>query len=393
MSTNSTWKSGSLGDTDGWDGFSPTVYTRGNEFVAIGDSITGSNTDRNNNAHGNNWFPSACIRSNGVMKYIFNAGVSGERSDQMLARIQTDVVSRKPKYCSILAGTNDIGQDIPLTTIMANIESMMTILLANHITPILCTIPPRDNDTATRRLNLDLLNTYVRELAFKNGLHLLDFYSVLVDPSNGNYKSGYTGDNIHPGITAVKAMSQYVVDTLVPKLNVCDVPLPKWNDSPINIINKGLFVVDTNADGIADGWDAPYGSGTFTKALVTDSAIHGKWQEIVKTDAAATSVSFGQSFPKSSGWALGDKIAFLGRVDATLEAGNADLTISLQFETANKTIKPMSQWKGDIKGVFYLEGVIPSGTTKTVPTVTIANGTGTVRIAQMGVINLSRVIS
>src|SRR5580765_2917486 len=72
-------------------------------------------------------------------------GISGQTSSQMLVRFRQDVISLKPKAVVILAGINDIAQNIgfiSLENILGNIMSMAELAKANGIKPILCSVLP-----------------------------------------------------------------------------------------------------------------------------------------------------------------------------------------------------------------------------------------------------------
>ena len=67
-------------------------------------------------------------------------GISGQVTAQILARFQADVVALRPKVVAILAGTNDIAQNlqyIDLENIAQNIFSMCEVAKANKIKVIL----------------------------------------------------------------------------------------------------------------------------------------------------------------------------------------------------------------------------------------------------------------
>lgn len=52
---------------------------------------------------------------------IINSGVGGNRSDQLVARFDTDVTPNNPQFVWVMAGTNDVAQSIPLNTFGYNI--------------------------------------------------------------------------------------------------------------------------------------------------------------------------------------------------------------------------------------------------------------------------------
>ena len=365
---------------------SALIEPRGNRIIGLGDSITGLAYDRASQSctHAS-WLHQACVNSGGVLQFVFNAGVPGERTDQFLTRIQVDVIDRKPTICTVMGGTNDVAQGVPTATTAENLEKIVNLLLKARIRPVVCTIPPRSDgfETEVAKVNLVVWN-----LAGKYGLDVLDFHSLLVDPATGKYKAGYSTDNIHPTVAAIKIMGQYVVDKFVPRLPMYIPGLPVYNGNSQNLVTNGLFIGDANSDGLADNWSS-YGSGIATFSLVTDSAIQGNWQRLSKTDTASTKTI---SKTISTGFSAGDRFAFLGRIKTSgIETNEMPVTVQIAFTGASGMMRPLSNWKTDNSGVFFMESTVPQGTTALTMTITAGVGTGIVDIAQVAVYNLSKI--
>lgn len=56
---------------------------------------------------------------------IINSGISGNRSDQMLARIQSDVIAHSPDVCVLMPTVNDRTNNIPIATAEQTIRSII----------------------------------------------------------------------------------------------------------------------------------------------------------------------------------------------------------------------------------------------------------------------------
>lgn len=365
--------------------------TYGSRIVALGDSITIGAVDIPNQSFADNsWYQQFLVRSKGMARYVYNAGIAGQRTDQMLARIQTDVIAKKTDMCVILGGTNDVSQSIPITTTRANIESMITTLLTNNILPVLCKIPPRNGTTYDS--GTSLVNLNVVDLARKYKLPLIDFYSV-VTTNIGDYISSpvYTTDGTHPTAIATKQMAIKALNTLSPYINGFVDHLPSDNLDPNNLAPNGCFVTDSNADGLPDSWGL-YGSGTnVTSSLISDSNTIGNWLRLTAGTGNSGSkfvqlnnVNVGTAF------SVGDKLAIVGKVRVTAEAGSMSYSLFVPCNDASVTIKPMSGWSTDIDGQVYTEFIVPSGTTSINIQAYINSGVGTLDIAQMGLINLTK---
>jgi len=107
------------------------------KLVSLGDSITAaiyvSDAD------------SYCKLFADVIGYTHvNAGVSGDTSAQMLARLSADVIAQAPQICTVMAGTNDMANAVAadtlnttmITTYIANMGSIIDGLIGAGIKPI-----------------------------------------------------------------------------------------------------------------------------------------------------------------------------------------------------------------------------------------------------------------
>jgi lysophospholipase L1-like esterase len=315
---------------------------------------------------------------------------SGNTTAMMLSRIQTDVIAYKPDICFILGGTNDITGSTPATTIVSNIEKMVMVLLANKILPVLMTIPPRNTGDALLPLT-ENANILIRDLANKYALPCADIHSVLVDSSTGRYASGMSTDGLHPTIAGHGKISDAVVSSLSSWLYPRFPLLPVTNANNKNLLKNGLMD-DTNADGVPENW-FPYGSGAVTHSVLSDSSIKGKWNVMTCSANATGNRIMEQNI--SSGFNIGDKIAFVGRVATDFEAGSMTGGVDLLFTGTNARLSPLGGgsvgWSATVQsGVWYMERTVPEGTTQLKAQMVVGNGSGSLKVAQMGVYNLTQ---
>ena len=85
-------------------------------FLFQGDSITDADRNRSNDHHFGTGYPNIVagrIEKNhpGEITCV-NKGVSGDRSVDMLARINRDLLYYKPDYLSVLIGVNDVWHEL-----------------------------------------------------------------------------------------------------------------------------------------------------------------------------------------------------------------------------------------------------------------------------------------
>jgi lysophospholipase L1-like esterase len=94
---------------------------------------------------------------------VANAGIPGQRSDEILARVDSDVIARSPAWCTVLAGTNDVSQDVDAMTIIANLMRIYDALEQAGIGIIAITIPPKVMLSPTQADNQRAVNAWMRE--------------------------------------------------------------------------------------------------------------------------------------------------------------------------------------------------------------------------------------
>jgi len=145
--------------------------------------------------------------------FVYNGGVSGEHSGQILAR-SADVLAANPKWCFFISGRNDVtlyasvyGGDVAVTeaAVMSNNQAAWDLLIeagCNVITGPITTMTAAGSETAVTLGMIQRLNRKLREAALsRDGVIWVDFQAAFVDATNVN---GYTlasryFDSNHPG--------------------------------------------------------------------------------------------------------------------------------------------------------------------------------------------------
>lgn len=139
-------------------------------------------------------------------------GISGQTTEQILARFRQDVVSLSPKVVVILTGINDIAQNngpISNENILGNIKSMCDIAKANGIIPVLCSILPCDYLSWRKDLHpaekVIEINKMISSYAKSEKIRYVDYYSSMAT-TNGALNPDYTEDRCHPTVAGYKIM-------------------------------------------------------------------------------------------------------------------------------------------------------------------------------------------
>lgn len=336
----------------------------------------------------------AHLLSNARVLYGKVAGVSGERADQMAARIVADALSSGGQWCGITTGTNDASAGHTAAQFATSIREMCAAIVAAGMTPILTTgVPNPSTGSPNQRLLMDRYRRFLTSYAADNGWPLVDWYSVLVDTATGGFLSGFdSGDGIHPNSAGKKAMGQALADALTPYLPPWASPVATINTAAqtANLIPNPLFLTDSNADGVPDSWTKSGGTATFS--IVTgDSAIKGNALRVQDT-ASGGFTQCGAPVNVVVSTLIGHRLAFTGLAKTTGTSGQAWVGCGTSGASPNVALRGMSNMAPTTTGWqrFYLECLVPTGATSL--TVGLATNGGTsvdMQIAQVGLYDLT----
>lgn len=173
-----------------------------NATVGLGDSITAGATNPVLHVGANNsYFDVLACRDGSPLTYVANAGVWGNTTTQMLARVDADVIAKHPARALVLGGTNDVRQGDTANSIR-NLESIRQKLTAAGVKPTFGLLPPsQDMPEQTEAFNAKL-----RAWAAGAGVELVDYWTPLARP-DGTYRDGMNADNIHPSPAGARIMA------------------------------------------------------------------------------------------------------------------------------------------------------------------------------------------
>jgi lysophospholipase L1-like esterase len=157
-------------------------------------------------------------------KPYVNRGISGQTTPQMLLRFRQDVIDLKPSAVVILAGINDIAGNTGPSTIdmrMDNLISMAELATANNIKVVFCSVLPAKDfpwrpglEPAEKVIKL---NTLLQSYAEEHHLVYVDYFSAMVDGSNG-LREDLGSDGVHPNALGYSIMEPIVEEGIAKAL-------------------------------------------------------------------------------------------------------------------------------------------------------------------------------
>ena len=96
---------------------------------------------------------------------VLNQGVNGERSDQIRARFERDVIDHHPGAVVLIAGVNDVYQGRQARDVIEQLAAMYTRAAAAKIAVVAGTIVPYNTATAEQNRRMREINDWIRKRA------------------------------------------------------------------------------------------------------------------------------------------------------------------------------------------------------------------------------------
>ncbi len=143
---------------------------------------------------------------------IINKGVSGDRTDLVLERLNRDVLHHKPSVVFMLIGTNDMASGFSNNTILVNYERIIFRITKNlsGVRLFVQSILPTRNIEIRPLERIQLLNVEIHKLAMKYGAKYLDIYPMFLNV-NGELAENFSDDGLHLTLSAYKAWADYLI--------------------------------------------------------------------------------------------------------------------------------------------------------------------------------------
>lgn len=150
---------------------------------------------------------------------VLNRGVNGERTDQIAARFDRDVLAAKPQIVVIIGGVNDVYQGRSAESAIATLRAMYDRALAAHIAVIAGSILPYNTATSDQNARMHTINTWIAAQARPD--HRLVFVDTRHAVASGQDPDQLSGspDGLHPNIDGYRAMAKVIEEAVVKLVN------------------------------------------------------------------------------------------------------------------------------------------------------------------------------
>ena len=144
---------------------------------------------------------------------VINRGIAGQRSDEILPRLEEDLETFKPDVTVLLAGVNDVYQGYSADTVKSNLKKMYTLASKNGRKLVVCTILPYNTADEIRQKRILEINEWIRAQAKTHGFIFCDTFQALSSPDQPFHLTN-SPDGVHPSIDDYKRMGAAIADAL-----------------------------------------------------------------------------------------------------------------------------------------------------------------------------------
>ena len=286
-------------------------------IILFGDSRTAdcNYADATNEYNTNmSWFDWGQFNNvNGpVFDVIRNAGIGGNTTTQMLARMQADVLAYKPSHVTLWAGTNDDWSTgkAGVDATYARMVTMLNMAFKAGIYVFLISETTCSTKGATFQPLVQYYNERLRGYAAKNpGVEFWDFNAIVMNPTSatGNPKAVMVRDGLHLSANGAATLGREVVAKKLARFGTALAQLPNsvidtqgYSSNVRNVLSNPLMQGTTGTKGngahtgtVPDGWAS---SGTPTVVFSTPARADGFGNNLQAAITASTAESLFLTF-------------------------------------------------------------------------------------------------
>ena len=145
---------------------------------------------------------------------VVNQGVNGERSDQIHARFEQDVVTKNPAVVVIIAGVNDVYQGRPAERVKEQLAAMYGRAHEAGIQVVAGTIVPYNTATPEQTARMREINAWIRTQSGADpAVLVVDTRAAVASPSNPDLLVS-SPDGLHPDAAGYRRMADAIAPAI-----------------------------------------------------------------------------------------------------------------------------------------------------------------------------------
>ncbi len=140
---------------------------------------------------------------------VLNRGVNGERSDQIAARLDEDVIAMGPQAVVVIAGVNDVYQGRDAAHVIEQLERLYERAAAAAILVVAGSIVPYNTATPEQNARMQEINAWIRAC----GVPFADTRAAVASRDNPDVLAD-TPDGLHPSPGGYRRMAEAIQPVL-----------------------------------------------------------------------------------------------------------------------------------------------------------------------------------
>lgn len=145
---------------------------------------------------------------------VINQGINAQRSDQIAARFDADVIARKPSVVVIIAGVNDVYQGRPAQHVKDQLAAMYARALAAGIRVVAGTIVPYNTATADQNARMKDVNDWIRtQQRGDAGVIVVDTRAAVAAADDPD-RLASSPDQLHPDAAGYRKMAEAIAPAI-----------------------------------------------------------------------------------------------------------------------------------------------------------------------------------
>tara|TARA_R110002096_G_scaffold102753_3_gene226896 strand:+ start:1507 stop:2229 length:723 start_codon:yes stop_codon:yes gene_type:complete len=177
------------------------------------------------------WFGVGSLIANDPL--VINAGIGGNSTEDLLKRLEKDVLSLNPSLVALMVGTNDMlnsRKSVPLDQYQANLNRLVQSITESGAKLVLMTIPPCNERLLLTRHpakffedlspaeRIDAANIIIRSFGNTNSVRVVDVHQLISGRGHQNEKTSLlrneansrSKDGVHPTAEAYELIAEAI---------------------------------------------------------------------------------------------------------------------------------------------------------------------------------------
>ena len=142
---------------------------------------------------------------------VVNQGINGQRSDQIRARFEADVIAQKPAAVVIIAGVNDVYQGRSVAHVESELAAMYARAREAGISVVAGSIIPYNTATADQNERMRAINMWI---ASQPGVRFVDTRAAVAAAGDPD-RLATSPDGLHPDAAGYRKMAEAIEPAIV----------------------------------------------------------------------------------------------------------------------------------------------------------------------------------